>query len=117
MTRVKDADAKDLLPAAPYIADPVVVVFGDGKSVKFLIYPMQIDPFMSKPTLFGIVVSDLIDQIANCYAQHTKCDAKALSDQILQTVRREHKYKDKDPTRGNMTGASYVIGGEKKDAN
>ena len=113
MTRfTEDSTLVEQIPNLP--TDVIILMSGTDKSATTIVNPTQLDPFLSKPTIYGVVVSDIIDHIAAAYAQLTGADMVALSEAILATARREHKFKKDDPSRSQMRGTVKIEGDKKK---
>jgi Domain of unknown function (DUF5076) len=91
---------------------PIIIVEKlktDDGHVIFL-HPREIDPACNDPTMFGILLSDLLYHIAAAYHRLTGRDERDVRSQLLKTLRDEDRFKDKDPSRGDMVGA--VFGGD-----
>ena len=107
--RIKDDDS--LAPPGGempgFFEDPAIVVHKveDGK-VGFAICTQVFDAGMDQPTIYGIIISDLIDHLAASYAATTGRDAKDVRAHLHKVVRDEERFKEKDPTRGRGRGAT-----------
>lgn len=96
------------------IQNPVIVVFPtpDGGGMKYLIAPLSQDPHLATPAMFGVLLSDLKDQIAKMYADVNAADEKAIGALIVDAMNREDAEKAIDPSRGNMRGRTTITGGK-----
>jgi hypothetical protein len=84
------------------VEKPIIIVHEvDGGKQQYLILPTILDPLLSKPTMFGIVLSDLLDHIAAAYAHIANADERALRDKIMRVMRDENRFKDEDPKRAS----------------
>lgn len=108
--RVKDDPslASAVAGEATPIHNPLVIIHKVGEKQQFLLHLDNLDPWMTEPRLWGIMVSDLVDHIAAAYASRTRRDAKDLRDEIMRTAQREMKFKDRDPSRGDMRGTTVM---------
>ena len=113
--RIKDdEDLKQLISAAgPIIIDePVLVVHNvqtNGKKVQqYLLHLSTLDPLMQEPKLWGILLSDLCDHIADAYHRTTGRDVRDLRATIMKVMRDEDRFKQADPARGGQIGAMVL---------
>lgn len=84
---------------------PVIIVeqTEDSKQL-YRLHLTELDPMGNTPELFGIVISDLLDHLAQAYHQSTGRDPRDIRYKILKVMRDEDRFKEKDPTRGNLAG-------------
>jgi hypothetical protein len=54
--------------------------------------------------MFGIVISDLLDHIANAYHHAIGRDLRDIRADIVKVLRDEDRFKKKDPSRSRMSG-------------
>ena len=54
--------------------------------------------------MFGIVISDLLDHIANAYQHAIGRDLRDIRADIMKVLRDEDRFKKKDPSRSKMSG-------------
>jgi len=110
MNRVKDDDnlRHALHQHGPTpIHDPIIIVHGlEGNRQQYILHLENLDQMMQEPKLFGIVLSDLLDHIAAAYNRSNGRDERDIRDTIMRVMRDESRFKDKDPRRGNMLGAT-----------
>jgi hypothetical protein len=90
------------------ISAPVIIVHKVLGDYQFLIFPAEVDPPVTDPRAFGILISDIIDHIARCYYDVTGMDERLIREGILRIVRDEQRFKDKDPTRGHSRGTTLM---------
>jgi hypothetical protein len=96
---------------AKVLQRPVVIIDQSGRETyQFLIFPDSIDAHLTKPEVFGVLLSDLLDHIASTYSSLAGKDEAATRTRILQTMLDEDALKQSDPSRGNPKGA---IGGQR----
>lgn len=86
---------------------PVIIVeqTEDNKQL-YRLHVTEIDPMANEPKLFGLVLSDLIDHLARAYADATGRDARDIRAEIVKVMRDEDRFKEKDPSRGNLSGVT-----------
>jgi hypothetical protein len=83
------------------IHHPIIIVHKVEEREQYIILPKNLDIMMQKPELFGVLLSDLLDHIADMYNQTTGQDVRA---QIFKVMCAEDELKQKDPKRGNRQG-------------
>lgn len=64
------------------------------------------DPSASTPEIYGIVLSDVVDQIAAAYHAFNGSDPGEVRATIHRVIRDEEEMKRKDPRRGRGRGAT-----------
>jgi len=90
-----------------YIRSPILIVEGNGGGgYSLTLAPDQLDTTLTEPRLFGIMLSDLVDHIAAAYAQIVNRDERDIREALMKTMRDEDRFKQKDPSRGNMRGCT-----------
>ena len=112
MDRIKDDQTlKDTLNehGQTFIHNPIIVVQTvEGGKQQYFIHPTNLDPMMNEPTLFGILLSDLVDHITAAYAPLHGGRERDLRDHIIKTLKRENQLKDEQPGRGSQRGAMIM---------
>ena len=107
--RIRDDDALER-PTSGYIREPVIIVFkpDDGSnSIQYIIDISAVDEQTADPRIFGILMSDLLDHIANAYRSITGRDTRDIRQHIFKVMRDEERFKEKDPTRANARGKTF----------
>lgn len=107
MSRVKDDDSlKDMMPkdGPNFIEHPIIIASADGDKQNYLISVSELDPMGQEPKLFGIMLSDMIDHIAAAYVQTTGRDEAEIRETLIRTLRKEDKFKTRDPNRAPQRG-------------
>lgn len=86
---------------------PVIIVeqTEDNKQL-YRLHLTELDQMVNTPKLFGIVLSDLIDHLARAYADSTGRDVRDIRYEIVKVMRDEDRFKEKDPSRGNLSGVT-----------
>jgi len=111
MSRVKDdPELLDEIGSGPkQIHRPIIVIHAHetGKQ-EYLLHLTELDKMMNDPRVWGIVLSDLVDHIASAYVQQTGRDERDIRETITRVMRDESRFKDKDPSRGRMRGATLM---------
>jgi len=87
-----------------FIADYIQDDEDDDPNTTFIINLMEPGGELREPGMFGVVISDLIDHIANAYTQVLDRDARDIRAFIVKIWRMEEKAKQKDPKRSQLTG-------------
>jgi len=87
-----------------FIADYIQDDEDDDPNATFIINLMEPGGELREPGMFGVVISDLIDHIANAYTQVLDRDARDIRAFIVKIWRMEEKAKQKDPKRSQLTG-------------
>lgn len=107
MNRVTKDDSLKDFAGRTIIYRPIIIVEAteDGKQ-QYRLHLAELDQMMNEPKLYGIVLSDLLDHLAAAYAQSTGRDQRDVRYDILKTMRDEDRFKDKDPSRGKLRGAT-----------
>lgn len=109
MDRVRRDDSLKDFADRPIVERPVIIVemTDDGKQqVRILIG--ELDQQTNDPRLFGILMSDLLDHIAAGYHHCTGRDERDVRAELVKVMRDEDRFKEKDPTRGKLTGATVM---------
>ncbi len=93
-------------PQQKILQRPIVIVEQmDNGSQQYFIHANELDPNMTRPEMFGILLSDLLDHIVASYRVATGRDERALRDSIFKVMKDENRFKDADPSRGNARGS------------
>jgi hypothetical protein len=79
------------------IHNPIFIAELEGDYNKFII------PGPHDPILYGVAISDLLDHLAAAVHDMTGRDSRDIREQILKVMRDEDRFKEKDPTRAEMT--------------
>jgi hypothetical protein len=106
--RIRDDDTLER-PTSGYVEEPAIIVHrtDDGK-FGYIIQPTIVDNLGNKPSLFGILMSDLLDHIAAAYKGISGRDERDIRAQIFKVMRDEDRFKEKDPTRGDQRGKTFL---------
>ena len=88
---------------------PVIIIDRDdeGRCI-YRIHVSEVDPQTDDPRVFGIILSDLLDQLARAYRDLTGRDTRDIHAHILKVMRDEDRFKEKDPARGNLRGVTIM---------
>jgi hypothetical protein len=107
VARVKEDDSLTDIAGRTIIYRPIIIVEAtdDGKQ-QYRLHLSELDPHTNEPKMFGIVLSDLLDHIAHAYHGQTGRDARDIRYDILKVLRDEDRFKEKDPARGKLRGAT-----------
>jgi hypothetical protein len=91
--RVKDDwTIGDLPSGAIKIENPVIIVQKmDGGGTRFMLHLEEYDPLCQQPEIYGIVLSDLMDQIASFYQDINGGRQETYRDKILRTLKEENR--------------------------
>lgn len=109
MDRVREDDELKDIAGRTIIYRPVFIVEQtDEKKLQFRLHLTELDQMMNEPRLYGIVLSDLLDHIAAAYARQSHRDQRDIRYEILKVMRDEDRFKDKDPSRGGLRGATIM---------
>jgi hypothetical protein len=84
---------------------PIILVHQKEEGIGFAIDLANLDPTSNNPTLFGILLSDLLDHITHAYHLTTGRDERDIRASITKVMRDEDRFKEKDPGRCGMKGA------------
>lgn len=113
MSRVKEDASliEGIIPGEPtQIHRPVIVVHQvstpSGLKQQYLMHLTELDPMMTDPRVYGIILSDLVDHIAAGYAQNSDRDERDIRELLMRTLKDENRFKEKDPSRGKLIGAT-----------
>jgi hypothetical protein len=108
MNRIKDDDSvlKGIEPGAHYIEQPIVVVHMIAGNLRFILSINELDETASDPRVFGILISDMIDNIAAAYRHQTGWDEDEIRRKIMKAVVDENRFKEEDKDRVQMRGAT-----------
>ena len=89
------------------IYKPIIVIehTADGK-VAYHMHLEELDKEVKDPRIFGILLSDLVDQLAHAYHQATGRDVRDARDYLMMVMRDEDRFKQKDPSRGGQRAAT-----------
>jgi hypothetical protein len=106
--RIKNDDTLEE-PTNGYIENPAIIVHrADNGEYRYIIGVGVADESADDPTLFGIMMSDLLDHIAAAYHGTTGRDERDIRAQLFKVMRDEDRFKEKDPTRGNARGRTFL---------
>lgn len=106
MAPVRQDDS--LRPPADIDRPFIIVNKNDEGGEGYLVDITRLDPLGNEPRRFGVILSDLIDHIAFAYSgilARDQCDIRA---HIVKVMRDEDRFKEKDPTRGKMSGTTIT---------
>ena len=101
-----DASLKDHAGRTILYRPIIIVEATDDNKQLYRLHLAELDPNGTEPKLYGIVLSDLLDHIAHAYWQTAGRDPRDLRAEIFKVMRDEDRFKEKDPTRGQMRGAT-----------
>lgn len=106
--RIRNDDSLEQ-PTSGYIENPAIIVYRieDG-SYQFIIGIDGVNSRADDPIAFGILMSDLLDHIAAAYHSTTGRDQRDIRAQLFKVMRDEDRFKERDPTRGNARGKTFV---------
>jgi hypothetical protein len=119
--------AKQMLKATPKekykemkaiaLTDPLFVADMDeeGDDPIFHVHLMDQGSRLRDYRMFGIVISDLLDHIANAYHHTIGRDLRDIRADIVKVLRDEDRFKKKDLSRSQMSG-TVARSGEEFDA-
>lgn len=106
--RIKDDDTLER-PTSGYIEEPLVIVHQiEGGRFGYIINSSPADERGDNPAVFGVVLSDLLDHIAAHYHNITGRDERDIRAHIFKVMKDEDRFKEKDPSRGNATGKTFM---------
>ncbi len=90
-----------------FIRNPIIIVHKlDDESVRYVLSLGEVDKSMGDPRIAGILLSDLLDHVAEAYRATTGSDQRDIRAAIFKVMRDEDRFKEKDPSRGSARGAT-----------
>src|SRR5882762_10632029 len=85
---------------------PIVMIEAlDGDRQQYRVHLSEIDETANDPRVFGIILSDLVDHIAQAYHHATGRDLIDVRAQIVKVFKDEDRFKEKEPGRAKITGS------------
>lgn len=111
MDRVQNDDSLIPPDGQPpnFIERPIIIVHNIGGGRQgYILNLTELDPALNEPGAYGIVLSDLLDHIAAAYYRTTGRDERDIRAQIAKVMKDEDCFKEKDPSRGRMKGATIM---------
>jgi hypothetical protein len=91
------------------LVDPLIIVEQtDDGSHRIIISPERMNEKENNAAGWGVLMSDLIDHIAHMGATLSGRDARDVRAAIVKVMRDEDRFKEKDPNRGQLTGAFSI---------
>lgn len=94
----------DDLDLPGFVANPIIVIHGDGEDQRHIIDIAQVDEAANEPALFGILISDLVDHVAKAYHDLTDAPESAIKARIMRAILDENRFKCRDPERWHAIG-------------
>lgn len=93
------------------VVEPVIIVDKFEKDrVRHFVHLTALDEFLKDPRIWGIVMSDLIEDIASVYAQNTGLTLQEAQEAIMDTLVDENNAKAADPNHNPSDITTVVIG-------
>lgn len=109
MDRVReDESLKDEAGRIVLYRPIIIVEAAQAGKQQYRLHLTELDQMMNEPQLYGIILSDLLDHIAAAYARQSDRDQRDIRYEILKVMRDEDRFKDKDPSRGGLRGATIM---------
>lgn len=105
MSRITEDESLKDIQGRTILYRPIIIVEAtdDGKQ-QYRLHLTELDPFLNAPTLFGILLSDLVDHISAAYATVSNRNERDLRAHIFKVMRDEDRFKEKNPSRGRARG-------------
>jgi len=89
---------------------PIIVVHKlESGQEGYIIDLSALDQNMDDPRPFGVVLSDLLDQIAAAYSRVTGADQGVLRKHLKKVMRDEDRFKARDPSRYAMSRGATIF--------